>query len=160
MAWSTPETFTSGQTLTASSMNAISDNLTEVAPFMSAWTDYAPTVTQSSSVANTATVASYIQIGKLVIATFRLDITASGTSSNTVTVTLPVTAANTLVYVGAGAIFDSSASTNYEGMWINASTTAAQLAGDWSGQNAWGTTPTTALASGDAIRGMLIYEAA
>lgn len=161
MAWTTPKTdFDPGDILLSSEMNDIGNNLTELAPFFSAWTSYTPTLTQSSAVTKTVDYASYLQIGQLVIASLRLSVTGAGTGGNSVTVGLPVTAASTLIYVGSGAVFDSSTSTNYVGTWLSLTTTTAILVGDWSGQNAWGSTPSIALASGDSIRGYLMYEAA
>lgn len=136
--------------------------MVELAPFMAGWTGYSPTITQGGSVTRTVTSARYVQVGKLVIAAFNLSVTGTGTAANNMTISLPVTARDGgggFKY-GCGAVFDSSTSTSYAGLWTIISTTSTAFVGDWSGANAWGLTPNLAIANGDGIQGILLYEAA
>jgi hypothetical protein len=161
MAWTAPKTdFAPGDILTSAEMNAIGENLDGLSPFFSAWTSWTPTLTQPGAIANTASAAHYVQIGKLVIANFYLAVTGTGTATNAVAVGLPVASARTFLTIGSGAIFDANISTSYSGQWFNTTTTACIFIGDWSGAGAWGITPSLALAASDAIRGTVIYEAA
>jgi hypothetical protein len=57
------------------------------------WTSWTPTVTQAGSITKTVTYARYIKLGRLVIAQAYLAITGAGSSATAVTVSLPVTAA-------------------------------------------------------------------
>lgn len=75
MAWTTPETFTAGQTLTAASMNIISGNLDAVG---GAWADWSPTWT-NVTVGNGTVAAKYAKAGRLVV--FSLVFTLGSTSS-------------------------------------------------------------------------------
>jgi hypothetical protein len=161
MAFVTPTDVTVGSVLTASRYNAdVTENMTQLAPFFSAWTSWTPTLTQPGAITKTVSGAHYVQIGKLVIANFFLSVTGTGTGNNNIAVGLPVTAARTNLTLGSGSLFDASAVTSYSGQWFNTTTTACIFVGDWSGQNAWGVAPNVALAVNDLIRGTVIYEAA
>lgn len=127
------------------------------------WTNYTPTISQGAS-ANIAKTTAYSRYsrsgptGKTVTWAFAFNPTASGTAGSNVLLTLPVLATSSLSVFGTGQVFDSSASTRYSGCWENPSTSVIQLVGDWSAGNGWGATPNVAIASGDAIRGMVEYE--
>ena len=58
-----------------------------------AWTTWTPTLTQSGTVTATVTSAVYGRWGRLIVGQFRLSVTGTGTGSNAVTVSLPVTSA-------------------------------------------------------------------
>jgi hypothetical protein len=149
--------------LTAADLNAaISTGI--VSTGLGAWTSYTPTVTQSGAVTKTVTVGSYIKIGRLVIFSLDLAITGTGTASNNVIVSLPVTAAAANQIVGSGIIFDSSASTVYAGVAHLNSTSSFGL---WSASTDGSPSQflglrvfTAALASGDAIRVSGMYQSA
>ena len=161
MAWVTPTNVSTGDVLTASMWNQdVVANATELAQFFGAWTAWTPTLAQSSEVAKTVSGATYIQVGKLVIANFFLTVTGTGSAGSSMTVGLPVEAKSTALNIGGGSIFDASATTAYSGQWFNTTSTAAIFVGDWSGQNSWGIAPSIALATNDLIRGTVIYEAA
>lgn len=132
----------------------------EINGLIAAWTGYTPTLTQSGAVTKTVTTARYIQQGKVVHVTIRLDITGSGTSSNAVTVGLPVAAASTNGIQGTGNIVDASAPQRYTAFCAGVSTTTFVFATDTASTSAWGVSPTTALASGDILYAQLTYEAA
>ena len=126
----------------------------------SGWTAWTPEVSQPTTVAATVDAATYTQIGKLVVANFRLSITGTGTGGNAVVVSLPVTAARANDYCGSVQIYDLSLTTPYLGIaWLQ-TTTTMRFRGDWSGTGAWGFVPNVGLAAGDFIAGTVIYEAA
>lgn len=117
---------------------------------------WAPVVTQSGSVAATVTEATYVRTGAVVDAWAYLSITGSGTSAQPVTVSLPVTAAATLVantVVGSGFILDTSAADQFPcAVALNSTTTVNFLIYNTAGQGRFGVDPSTALASGDEVR--------
>jgi hypothetical protein len=128
MPWTTPETFTAGQTLTAASMNIVSENLTELAGIGSgAWTTYTPTIANLTQ-GNGTLVAKYAKAGRWTA--FYVSFTLGSTSSvggAAITVSLPVTAAA----IGAGALWGQVVDTgtqNYPMFPIWASTTSLTLA--------------------------------
>ncbi|MFN0088679.1 MAG: hypothetical protein ACKVWR_00195 [Acidimicrobiales bacterium] len=133
----------------------------QIGPITGAWTAYTPTITQSGSVAKTVTYARWMRIGRTVICAGSVAITGTGTASNTVTVSLPVTAASGAnIGCGVAHIYDVSAAVNYSDIAIlDATTTFAIMAGGTGGRlgNA---TFTAGLASGDALGWTVTYEAA
>jgi len=148
------KTFADGDVLTASDLNTYASHEG------GAWTAFTPVITQSGGVTCTVTYGKYARAGRLITFNFYLTVTGSGTSSNPVTVSLPVTAAATNGVNGAGWIYDESVTTRYSGVWTGSSTSVVALVHDASGANTWGNAPTTALASGDLVVGSIIYEAA
>lgn len=130
-----------------------------------AWPSFTPTLVQSGTVSKTVIYAKYFQIGKMVTALYRLDISSTGTASNEVRVGLPVTAATAnALNCGHGFLFDASSANLIKGECVLDSTTyftmvatndllAARL-------GATGTAFTAALASGDSITASVTYEAA
>jgi len=139
----------------------VRDQLLELNSTASAWTTYAPTLTQSATVTHTATVARYKQIGKTVHVSLYLAITGAGTAGNAVVVSLPVTAQQgaVLLAVGHGTFFDAAPAT-YVVTAKTASTTTVQLFHDTSGNSAFGIAPAVTCASGDVLSLDLTYEAA
>lgn len=131
-----------------------------------AWTSWTPAVVQSGSVTTTNTRSRYGRWGRLIVLTTQLAVTSSGTGTNVVTISLPVTAATSSgIQIGAGAIIDTSAGTEYRGVPYLASTTTLALRatatdGGAVGLGATGSTFTAGLASGDSIEVSMIYEAA
>jgi hypothetical protein len=129
-----------------------------------AWSTWSPTLTQSGTVTATTNTAAFGRWGRLIVAVFRLTVTGTGTASNAVTVSLPVTAARTNDYVGAGAIYDNSATLNYgANIALNSSTTVAFNAqANQSGPDVrLGVAQfTAALAVNDIVSGFVVYEAA
>jgi hypothetical protein len=160
----TPKTWVAGDVLTAAQLNAeLRDALLAAFPLkVDAWTTWTPAVWQGGAVASTNVRSVYQRVGRLIVAQFRVTATAAGVAANKVTVTVPVAIASATgnLPAGSGVIFDTSTSTNYGGVWWVDSTTAVALVGDWSGASNWGATPNIALASGDSLAGMLMYEAA
>lgn len=141
---------TTGQVLTAATMNSIG----------AAWESYTPTLTQSNTVAKTVTWAKYTRINKLVIANVRLDVTAAGTTNNAIVVGLPITsAAADSVRIGTSTFYDGSTAITYNAAVQLVSSTTVSLLAD--GVNSFiGVTPNVALASGDQVTLSIMYEAA
>jgi hypothetical protein len=129
-----------------------------------AWTSWTPTVTQSGSVTVTNTRSRYARWGRLIVFNGVLAVTGSGTGSNIVTVSLPVTAAVGYGMAGNGYIYDVSATGYYSGNIEMQSTTTFGLlstATDGNSSPFLGNVGfTAALASGDGIRFAGMYEAA
>jgi len=73
---------TSGQVLTAATLNTIG----------AAWVDYTPTLTQSATVTKTISNARYCQIQKTVFVQVYLIATSAGTAGNIVKIGLPIAA--------------------------------------------------------------------
>ena len=129
-----------------------------------AWTTWTPTVQQGVGVAVTVGHAVAYRSGRLIIASFRLSVTGSGTAGQGVGVSLPENAARTAGPVGTGGVFDSSANLVYAGI-AELNAVNNQLVFTASGV---GVSPsplgaagfTAGLASGDVISGLLVYEAA
>jgi hypothetical protein len=161
MAFVTPTDVTVGSVLTASRYNEdVVDNMTELAPFFSAWTSWTPVVSQPGAITGTVSGASFIQVGRLVIASFRFSVTGTGTGSNGVLISIPVTAADTNVHIGSTFIFDTSASTGYSLIANLTTSTSFRMQGDSTQNAGWGFSPNIALASGDLISGTIVYQAA
>lgn len=136
----------------------------QTAAQLTGWTTYTPTLTQSGAVTKTVTYAKYVQIGKTVTATVKLDITGIGTANNTIICTLPVIGAvsNNFV-IGSGGVFDSSVSTFYYGVtYVTSTTTFGILLCNGAVGNLVGGVGggmTAALASGDIFTATVTYEA-
>jgi len=129
-----------------------------------AWTSWTPQIDQgaTTNIAKTVDDARYLRIGTLVVATFNLSVTGTGTAGQNLLLSFPVTPARSSVgfKYGAGAIFDSSTSINYA--CINGGPVGSSFVfvGDWSGYGGWGTIPNIAIANGDRISGFIAYEVA
>jgi hypothetical protein len=128
-----------------------------------AWTTWTPTLTQSGTVTATVQHAVYGRWGRLIHCAFRLAVTGTGTGSNVVRVSLPVTAARANQYGGSGFVYDGSAVLSYTGICTTGTTTALELTphGQGVSASALGVASfTAALASGDVVGGAFTYEAA
>ena len=159
-AFTTPITWTAGQTVTATSLNAqLRDNMLHASEIQT----YTPTLTQGAAVTKTVNYARYWQTGKRVQAQVFLSVTATGTASVQVAVSLPVTAAAVVplsMALGSGWIYDASPTpTLYQGAVLLATTTTAALRIDGSTNNV-GAFPSFALGSGDIVTFSFDYEAA
>jgi hypothetical protein len=142
---------TTGQVLTAATMNSIG----------AAWESYTPTLTQPGAITKTVTYAKFTQINKLCICNIRLDVTGTGTTSNQVIVGLPLTSATSAsMSIGSASFYDASTATMYAANVRLASTTTVVLCGDWSGQFELGRQPAIPLGNGDQITFSVMYEIA
>jgi hypothetical protein len=150
------KTFTSA-VLTASDVN------TYLMGEGGAWTSWTPTVTQSGSVTVTVTRAKYARYGRTIHFTCQVSVTGTGTASNPIYVSLPVTAVSGVgEHGGSGYLYDSSSATYYPCVIVGATTTTFQMLGTASTAPTLGGGGgfTAALASGDAIVVAGTYEAA
>jgi hypothetical protein len=129
-----------------------------------AWSTWTPTLTQSGAVTKTVTRAVYARYGRTIHFNAQLAVTGSGTSSNSVTISLPVTAASAgFITIGGGYIYDATASLNYHGLAYLLSTTTMALSPSavGVGLGVLGTVSfTAALANGDSVNISGTYEAA
>jgi hypothetical protein len=101
-----------------------------------------------------------MRAGRLITARFTLTASSAGTSTNFVTVTLPVTAATPASVAQAGTFMVIDAGTTlYAGSLVLVSGTLARFL--VSGNTDYlGVAPAYTIASGDTISGVLTYEAA
>jgi hypothetical protein len=126
------------------------------------WTAFTPTLTQSATVTKTVTYARYTRIGRMITVEVVLAVTGSGTAGNAVVIGLPVTAATaSTLPVGAGYIFDTSATDTIAGAAYLATTTTIQLLSARATGQALGVGSgfAAALASGDVVAFSVTYEA-
>jgi hypothetical protein len=130
-----------------------------------AWGTWTPTVTQSGTVTHTATVARYSQVGKLIVAQAVLNITGTGTATNTITVSLPVNSFTaSAAPMGSGNLGDVSTGIQWGFVALTATASTVQfISGNGSATGFLGGSGggfTAALASGDVLIFNLVYEAA
>lgn len=92
-----------------------------------AWSTWTPAIIQSGSVTATVTTARYARAGRLIHFQAVLAVTGSGSASNIVTISLPVTANAASVLGGSGYIYDASAGSFYHGPLLLGSTTVVQM---------------------------------
>jgi hypothetical protein len=163
MAWTTPRTWVTDETLTAANLNThVRDNLNALYGTDSTYT---PTLTQSATISKTVNEARYIQTGRIVEVWVVLSPTSSGTASNALILGLPVAASGHLssALVGDGYIYDGSgANVTYHGHWRLTSTTTVNFTshGSAPATGAFGISPAVTIASGDAILAHLRYVVA
>jgi hypothetical protein len=129
-----------------------------------AWTTWTPTVTQPGAVTVTVNHAVYGRWGRLIVAHASLSVTGTGTASNGITLSVPVNAARSGMGVGAGTVYDVSATTNYSGTCYTSSASSFVMYAHGTVSVAspvlGGAVFTAALAAGDVITFTLQYEAA
>lgn len=129
-----------------------------------AWNTWTPIVTQSATVSISITHARWFRAGRFITFYTALTATSSGTGSNNVTMSLPVTAASSgHVIPGGGLIFDASAATNYPGFpYLSSTTTVALVPSASNANGVLGSVGgfTAALVSSDLIQISGTYEAA
>lgn len=143
---------TSGQVLTAATLNTIG----------AASVSYTPTLTQGVTVSKTIVVARYFQYQKMVIGQVSLSITSSGTSGSRILIGLPLTSnINSEITVGTFLIVGGASHYgNIVGSAVQQSTTTV---GGFvtSGASNWaGVSPTYQLLSGDSVSMTFMYEVA
>ena len=164
MAYTAVPTSIAGDTLTAAWQNTyIRDNLAWIAAAgISGWAAYTPTWTASGTapaIGNGVYTASYCQLGKLVIARFKM--TAGSTSTFGTGIyywALPVTAQAAILGGAAGVILDSGTTFYTTSMVLNNTTTVKGHMHN-NGTEVGQTNPMT-WATGDWINAFLVYEAA
>jgi hypothetical protein len=127
-----------------------------------AWTTFSPTLTQSVTVTKTDSYCKWTRYGRTIHATTFVSATASGTTANPVTLSLPVTAAAPLgTRIGSCHIYDASTGVRYTGMAeLRSGGSSVGFVGDWSAGDAWGSIPNLPVGSTDQIGYSVTYEAA
>jgi hypothetical protein len=159
MAWTTLGTVAPGDVLRANSGTAAYNNVIgNLNVFASAWTSWTPVVTQGVNPTFTNTRSRYIKVGRLVIATFAVAITSSGTSNTAMALNFGgiATASTADSAYGAFRIFDTGI-TNYAGTLVAASSTVMNLYQDGNGNPLGFGQQFT---SGDLFSGFFVFEAA
>ena len=139
---------TSGQVLTAATLNTIG----------AAWVDYTPTLTQGVTVTKTVVQARYCQLQKTVIGQMVLNVTSAGTAGNFVLVGVPLTARATNGMSVFGYIYDANTNLIYNVTGYMYTTTT--MAFFYQTGSAFGVSPAVTLASGDQIALNFSYEIA
>ena len=150
-------TFVDGDVLTASEIN------TYLMGEGGAWTSWTPTVTQSGSVTVTNTRSRYARYGRTIHFTMVLAVTGTGSGTNSIVLSLPVTAATQDTADISGFLVDASSSDVFPFIHYPNSTTTFRLksTSSSSGTSLLGSAIfTDGLASGDTIRCSGTYEAA
>jgi hypothetical protein len=142
-----PGTWSAGDILTAADLNAIG-----------VWTAYTPVLSQNGTRTATVNYAEYSQINKLVFCNVDLTCTTTGSASNAINVTLPVTATSS-VSAGTGLFYDSSG-TDVQVLSVLSGTTQVSFYSDTSTTNVLGVTPNVTLGNNDVISFSIVYEAA
>ena len=134
---------------------------TKVSGLGTAWLTWVPVVTQGVTISIAAGyLAKYKQIGKTVFVQLRFGTTSAGTGANPLLISLPIAPINN---AGMGSISISGSGTNTyaNGIAIWWSSGAGNQFGQLSASgNWWGSNPSTALASGEAVYASLVYEVA
>lgn len=160
MTWTDPVDATANVTAVTAAREKtnVLDNLRAVAN----WTSYTPVISQPGALTKTVTYAKYKSYGKTVEVQVFLTITGAGTSANTITVSLPVTAAtSTALIIGAAEVNDSGVARYPCHTVINSTTTVKFIRVDISSPSGWaGVDPAFALGNTDTVAFTAIYEAA
>lgn len=130
------------------------DNNTYYAYDGSAWViesepvqSWTPTVTQSGAVTKTVTWGFYRRTGGIFVASCRLDFTGSGTASNEIVVTSPITH---IVAGGSMTFYDTSGGFWRHGYAVNKSTTTFNFTID-EGTDYYGKAGGDGITSGDVL---------
>lgn len=143
-----PGTWSAGDILTASDLNAIG-----------VWTSYTPTLDQNGTRTATINYAEYCQINKIVFCNVDLTCTTTGSAGNAISVTLPVTGVASNAGFGSGIFYDSSA-TDVRIVDVGAGGSSVSFRANDSTNNVVGVTPSVALGNNDVISFSIVYEAA
>ena len=134
---------------------------TKVSGLGTAWLTWVPVVTQGVTISIAAGyLAKYKQIGKTVFVQLRFGTTSAGTGANPLLISLPIAPINN-AGMGSVSISGSGTNTYANGIAIWWSSGAGNQFGQLSASgNWWGSSPSTALASGEAVYAFLVYEVA
>jgi hypothetical protein len=139
---------TSGQVLTAATLNTIG----------AAWVDYTPTLTQSATVTKTVVQARYCQFQKTVIGQVLMNVTSAGTAGNAVLIGLPLSARAVNGMSAFGYIYDASTNVMYNLTGVVSTGTTLQFY--YQTGNPFGVSPAITLATSDQIAINFSYEIA
>ena len=141
---------TSGQVLTAATLNTIG----------AAWVDYTPTLTQGVTVSKTVVQARYCQFQKTIIGQMLLNPTSAGTGGSQLLMGLPFAVRAGQPCVGSGYIYDASTNLMYVCTFVPSGGGLSTIGGFYNAGNYWGATPSIAIANGDQICLNFSYEIA
>jgi hypothetical protein len=139
---------TSGQVLTAATLNTIG----------AVTVDYTPTLTQGVTVTKTVVQARYFQFQKFVVGQVLLNVTSAGTASSNVAVGLPISARAVNSMTAFGYIYDANTNVIYNVTGYAATGTTLQFFYQ-TGFN-FGVSPAVTLATSDQIALNFSYEIA
>lgn len=129
----------------------------QVATVGPAWSTWTPIITQGVGVTFTQTIAKYVQIGKVTIVTCNLAVTSAGTGGQVITISnLPVTILGSPRSLGSGTVTNTGTASYSADVQVTTGTTVVFI-GFNQGQ-AVGAAPNFALANGDVISFMIMYE--
>jgi hypothetical protein len=138
---------TSGQVLTAATLNTIG----------AAWVDYTPTLVQGVTVTKTVVQARYCQFQKTIIGQVVLNATSAGTAATLVAIGLPIAVRTGNPLMGSGYIYDASTNVIYNLTFVGS---GAAMSGFYQTGAYWGASPNIALANNDQIAIQFSYEVA
>ena len=139
---------TSGQVLTAATLNTIG----------AVTVDYTPTLTQGVAVTKTVVQARYFQFQKFVQGQILMNCTSAGTAGSVVAVGLPISARSTNSIVAFGYIYDANTNIMYNVTGYAATGTTINFY--YQTGNAFGVSPAVTLANTDQISLNFSYEIA
>ena len=143
---------TTGQVLTAATMNSIG----------AAWESYTPTISQGVALTKNVGYAKYTQINKLIICHIMCTITSAGTPGSVLNVSLPKVAA----YIdapyfgcnGTATFYDASTATPYVLGVHSLGSSNTAFVGIAAGGNYFGAIPAVTVANGDTVSFIISYE--
>ena len=138
---------TSGQVLTAATLNTIG----------AAWVDYTPTLTQGVTVSKTVVQARYCQFQKTIIGQVLLNVTSAGTAATAVAIGLPFAVRTGTPMVGSGYIYDASTNVMYN---CTFSGNASIINGFYQTGFNFGVSPAITLAASDQLSIRFTFEVA
>lgn len=164
MAWTSPRTWVSGETVTAALLNThLRDNLLALGGTTAAWVSFTPALQQGAGLTITIQYARYLILGKLAAVDMQLDITSAGTAGQGIIVTgipsaiAPTRSGTYVVAAGGGAFYDASVTTRYHlGLRVANSTNIDFFTNASTGQ--FGANPAVTAASGDVLNFACAWE--
>lgn len=153
-------------TAPSGTLSTVKARLDKIAPYTGVLTSYTPTVSQGVAVTVTNAYSWWIRIGRLILGGFNLAVTSTGTASNVIIVSAPVTAKSAGALAGDGTLNDESATP--DNIWkgflqIHSTATDFSFKSTHTSQedDRFGVaTFQAALTTNDVLRGLFQYEAA
>ncbi len=148
-----------GDVISETWIDAVTDFLNAL---VDEWPSWTPQFDQgaSSNIAKTVTRAKAIKAGRLVLCTYDVQFTGSGTGGNGLVLKTPHTLAAAQAVAGTAHYYDASAGTRYVLHVVPNNTTGVFFVSDGSGGNLFGGTPNVPVANADSMGGWLLCEAA
>lgn len=125
------------------------------------WIDFVPVLSQGASgnIAKTVSYSKFLVEGYKCTWAWEITATASGTAGSNVSLTFPIPPAFIEPQAGTYTVVDTSTGIRYTGHAEIASTTSLVASNDVGATGGiFGTTPNVAIANGDVLRGVAIYQ--